>query len=155
MRSLTPLLLLTADTLGLRHIQHHPVNSDCVGTLSERVDLDNAAKRLELEKLLTHCIERRAGKRLGKRCPGQMQAECEAMVRRVAPLDRWLYEHAKSRLRLNVTRAGPAFASRSAGLCARNARRVAGRPAESIALQVCAPEGYGVHPGKPLARARL
>ena len=41
-----------------------------------------------------------------------MQAECEAMVRRVAPLDRWLYQHAQSRFRLNVTRAGPAFARR-------------------------------------------
>ena len=59
-------LLLTADALGLRHIQHHAVSSDCVGTLSERVDLENAAQRLALEKTLTHCIQRRAGKRLGK-----------------------------------------------------------------------------------------
>ena len=33
-------LLLTAEELGRRHIQHHAVNSDCIGTLSERVDLD-------------------------------------------------------------------------------------------------------------------
>tara|TARA_B110001469_G_C9511040_1_gene254715 strand:+ start:86 stop:676 length:591 start_codon:yes stop_codon:yes gene_type:complete len=90
------------------------VSSDCVGTLSERVDLENTAQRLELERILTRCVERRAGKRWGKRCPAQMQAECEAMVRRVSPLDRWLYEHAKARFRLNVTRAGPAFASRLA-----------------------------------------
>jgi len=101
-------LLLTADALGLRHIQHHAVNTDCVGTLSERVDLDDAVQRLKLERTLTRCIERRAG----KRCPRQTQAACEAVVRRVAPLDRWLYEHAKSRFRLNTTRAGPVFASR-------------------------------------------
>ena len=41
-----------------------------------------------------------------------MQAECEALVRRIAPLDSWLYEHARSRFALNVSRAGAAFASR-------------------------------------------
>ena len=85
-------LLLTAEELGLRHIQHHAVNSDCVGTLSERVDLDSKGERLKLETKLGQCVGRRAGKRWGKRCPGAMQAECEAMVRRVAPLDSWLYE---------------------------------------------------------------
>ena len=101
-------LLLTADALGLRHIQHHAVNTDCVGVLSERVDLDDAVERQKLEKKLTRCSERRAA----KRCPSQTRAECEAVVRRVAPLDRWLHEHAKVRFRLNATRAGPAFASR-------------------------------------------
>ena len=101
-------LLLVADALGLHHIQHHTVNTDCAGTLSERVDLDDTVERHKLERRLTHCIERRAG----KKCPLQMQSECEAVVRRVAPLDRWLYKRAMTRLRSNVTRAGPAFASR-------------------------------------------
>ena len=139
-------LLLTADALGLRHIQHHAVNTDCAGTLTERVDLDNTRARTHLEKTLTHCLERRAGKRLGKRCPSQMQAECEAVVRRVAPLDRWLYEHAKSRFRLNVTRAGPTFASRlrSFALATHGVWR-GGRPSRSrckfVRLQANQPAG--------------
>ena len=79
-----------------------------------------------------------------------MQAECEAMVRRVAPLDRWLYQHAKSRFRLNVTRAGPAFARRlrAFALATRGVWQ-GGRPNRSrckfVRLKATDyPEGYGL-----------
>jgi len=101
-------LLLTAAALGLRHVQHHTVSTDCIGTLSERVDLDDSKERHKLETNLALCSERQ----LRKRCPPQMQAECEAVVRRVAPLDYWLHEYARQRFRLNVTSAGAALTTR-------------------------------------------
>ena len=57
-------LLLTAELLGLRHVQHHRVNT-CVGTLSEREDLDDAAHCRRLEKHVRHCRNRLALRRAG------------------------------------------------------------------------------------------
>lgn len=100
-------LILTAEALGLRHVQHHAVSTDCVGTLSERVNLDVPKDLKKLERKLGQCGERRS-----KRCAPRMQAECKAVVRRVAQMDHWLYEHAQQRFRLSAARAGSAHAAR-------------------------------------------
>lgn len=102
-------LLLMSEALGLRHVQHHAVNT-CVGVLTERVNLDDTQKCQKLERGVRRCTGRATVST--KRCAPELQAECEAVVRAVAPLDQWLYEQADTRFREAVASAGDAFAAR-------------------------------------------
>jgi len=102
-------LLLTAEALGLHHVQHHAVNT-CVGVMSERVNLDDVDRCQQLERGVSRCTGRDTVST--KRCAPQLQAECEAAVRAAAPLDQWLYEQAHARFRESVANAGDAFAAR-------------------------------------------
>jgi len=99
-------LLMTADKLGLRHVQYARVDPECDRSRPQRVLLDDPADCTAFSERVRRCSSRRKG------CAPQHQAACEEVVRRIAPLDFWLYERVRARFQRRLDALGPSFAAR-------------------------------------------
>ena len=115
-------LLLLADELGLRHVQHHRVSpgsaGSCAPTYPERIDLDDPQSCAQLERELQCCpsvsamhagrARRRAEARRRAADVRRVASEWVNLLRRVAPLDFALYELAATRFNASLEAHGQA-----------------------------------------------
>ena len=106
--------LLAAETLGLQHVSFHRVEPTCQKGYLERYDLEDPSQCAQLEQNVRHCEgwARPA-------CAPEWQAECDAAVRRVAPLDAWLHRTATRRFRATMEAVDGGFAARLAAFQAK------------------------------------
>jgi len=99
-------LLLIADALGLKHIQYARIDPECDRGRPQRVALDDEAQCSDFSRRVTHCGGRR------KACAPEHVTACEEVIRRVAPLDRRLYDSVRSKFEGQLTLLGKPFAER-------------------------------------------
>lgn len=101
-------LLMTADALGLRYLQHARIDPECLklGARPQRVQLDEAAACTAFSAEVRRCFKRSKG------CAPELRAACEEVVRRVAPLDIWLYDHVRTLFARRLEALGAAFTAR-------------------------------------------
>ena len=106
--------LLAAETLGLQHVSFHRVEPTCQKGYLERYDLEDPSQCAQLEQNVAHCEWWRR-----PACAPEWQAECDAAVRRVAPLDAWLHRTATRRFRATMEAVDGGFAARLAAFQAK------------------------------------
>ena len=106
--------LLAAETLGLQHVSFHRVEPTCQKGYLERYDLEDSSQCAQLEQNVAHCEWWRR-----PACAPEWQAECDAAVRRVAPLDAWLHRTATRRFRATMEAVDGGFAARLAAFQAK------------------------------------
>ena len=82
------MLLVVAELLGLRHVQHARIDPMCQTGRPARARLDIAQSCDSFADTAERC------KLQVKACAPHLRAACEEAVRRAAPLDRWLYRTA-------------------------------------------------------------
>ena len=115
-------LLMSADALGLEHVQYARIDPACDRGRAARVRLDEERACTTFSAKVRQCSSQLKG------CSPKDQAECEATIRRVAPMDLFLYEHAQTQFQRRVDSLGPAFARRVAAFKSRRVGVFTGGP---------------------------
>jgi hypothetical protein len=107
-------LLMTADVLGLRHIQYAPIDPACGIDKPHRLPLDIERECAWFSEQTQRCYAHEDARRARKGCAPTNQAACADVVRRVAPLDDFLYRQGSRDFSQRMWALGPDFQQRVA-----------------------------------------